>query len=64
MEFTCTNVSGLGSCCSRLMKCFMLEELIVGMLNEESVGLSRHLFSAIHKLSELLESKKWCKGKS
>ena len=45
----------------------MLKELIVGMLDKESVGLSCHLFSAFRKLSELLEGKgckmakgRWC----
>ena len=67
MEFTRSTLLHLGSCCGRLMKCFMLEELIVGMLHKESVGLSCHLLSAFHKLSELLESKgckmakaRWC----
>ena len=35
----------------------MLKELIVGMFNKESVGLSCQFLSAIHKLSKLVQSK-------
>ena len=39
------------------MKCFMLEELVVGMPHEESVGLSCHVLPAVDKLFELFVSK-------
>ena len=57
MEVTCTTSPDLCSCLCRLMECFMLKELVVGMFNKEPVGLSCQLLSAIHKLSKLVESK-------
>ena len=55
MELTCIQISRLGSCTCRLTKCFMLEELVVGMLHKESVGLSCQIFPAVDKLCELAE---------
>ena len=57
MEITCTTFPDLCSCSGRLMECFVLKELVVGMFNKESVRLSCQLLSAIHKLSKLVESK-------
>ena len=57
MEVTCTTFPDLCSCSGRLMECFVLKELVVGMFNKESVRLSCQLLSAIHKLSKLVESK-------
>ena len=57
VEFTCIQISCLCPCSCRLMKCFMLEELILGMLNKESIGLSCQIFPAVDKLLEFSVSK-------
>ena len=63
MEVTCTTFPDLCSCSGRLMECFVLKELVVGMFKQRSVRLSSQPLSAIHKLSKLLRAKmvKWQK---
>ena len=42
----------------------MLEELVVGMLHEESVGLSCHVFPAVYKLGDFFCKQSWCMDRS